>query len=555
MTCVSPGPDAPAPGSQSCCAWRRSASVLRAGWLCCTVVLLLACGWLECAEGQEEIREYDFDLSKGIVLYNSARYSEAERYLREAVRAKPGDPMAGYYLGQSLLRLKRYQAAEERFREILRHDPEDARARLGLGMALYHQERYTDALANLTMAEPRLKDEPLLYYYRALAAAGRDSFDQSSENFVRAGELDPDFAQDPQYQRGAALYRQGNTDQAAAAFQSAVQATTLAPQGGGTPSLGPALRSTAKRWDAMFAISAQYDSNVVLLPGGVAPPGGNTGISHKDDFVTVLSGYGEYRFVQDDTWTVGTGYGFYQNLHARLSEFNVQDHTPTLYVQRRFGAMQVRLQYILDYVTVGGDPYLLSNALQPTLTVSEHERTYTQAFVRYQYKDFKSFRDDRVFLGLPVNRTRDGVNWMVGGLQYLLLPENRGHVRVGYTFDTDRTGGEDVTQALPGRPTHADWSYIGHRFTTGIAYQPMAATTVDLAFDYYRQNYDSPNSYSETGTTVRTDNVFLLTGTAVRDLGSGLWAAFQYSFTRDQSNVAVFDYTRHIVSLTVGGSF
>src|SRR4051812_11403102 len=96
---------------------RLTASRLWAGFAC-TVILVLVSGMgpLHAADDVEEPREYDFDLSKGLVLYHSERYSEAERYLAEAVKAKPGDPVAGYYLGQSLLRLKRYGTAEERYR-------------------------------------------------------------------------------------------------------------------------------------------------------------------------------------------------------------------------------------------------------------------------------------------------------------------------------------------------------------------------------------------------------------------------------------------------------
>ena len=235
------------------------------------------------------------------------------------------------------------------------------------------------------------------------------------------------------------------------------------------------------------------------------------------------------------------------------ADFNVFDLAPSLYVERRLGSAQLRLQYTLDYVTVGGDAYLLSNAIQPTLTIPESERTYTQAFFRYQNKDFKSFRDDQ--LGAPVNQTRDANNYMLGAMQYWRFPNDRGYVRGGYIFDTDQTGGGDVSTATPGVPTSADWQYLGHRLSTGIAYQPLAATTLQLAFDYYRQNYSNPNSFSPDGTTVRRDNVYQLTGTAVRDIRSWLWLAFQYSYTRDQSNVDAFNYTRNIVSLTVGGAF
>jgi len=420
---------------------------------------------------------------------------------------------------------------------------------MGLGMALYHEGRHSDALASLVSAETGVPDEPLLYYYEGLAAADLHSYPQASEKFLRAGALDPELAQDTHYKRGASFYSQGKPEQAVSEFRTAVY-TEAPPAAVSTASAATVLSSPTKRWDLRAALSLQYDSNVVLLPSGVSSPGNN--ISHKDDFVTVLAGSGEYRFVQNDLWTVGAGYGFYQNLHARLSDFNVQDHTPTLYVQRRLGSAQLRFQYLLDYVTVGGDSYLLSNALLSTLTVPESDRTYTQAFFRYQNKDFKDFQLD----ASGVNPTRDANNFMLGAMQYFLLQDNRWHLRAGYTFDTDRTGSRAADgPAFSGQHTQADWSYIGHRFSTGVAFQPMAATKLDLALDYYRQGYDNPNSFSVDGTTVRRDNLFFMTGTVVRDLSSWLWVAFQYSYTRDDSNVPAFSYVRNVVSFTLGGNF
>lgn len=499
------------------------------------------------AESLEPNQDYDFHLSKGLYLYSRHEDKESQRALAQALSAKPGDPVAGYYLGRSLLRSRQYGAAEDRFREVLQRHPDNGQARLGLGMALYHQGRHADALDNLSAAESRVHDEPLVYYYQGLAAAALHSFKEAGEKFQRAGALDPEYAQDVHYKRGASFYGQGKLEQAADEFRAAMNADVARQAPAAAPQ--DPLRSPAKRWDLNAALSLQYDSNVVLLPSGLSTPGNN--ISRKDDFVTVFAGGGEYRFIQDDTWTVGAGAGFYQNLHAKLSDFNTMDLTPTLYAQRRIGAGSLRFQYLLDYVTVGGDSFLLSNALLSTVTVPESERTYTQAFVRYQHKDFMEFQLDRS----GVNPTRDANNWMVGAMQYLMFQDNRGHVRAGYTFDTDRTGGGDVAQAVPGLPSKADWSYIGHRFSTGVAFQPLTATKVDLAFDYYRQGYDNPNSFSGSGTTVRKDNVFLLTGTAVRDLNSWLWAAFQYSYTRDDANIAAFSYVRHVVSFTLGGRF
>ena len=518
-----------------------------AAW-CFALVFIVALTSPKVLEGAEDHNEYDFNLAKGLYFYNQGRYGEAERSLKEAFNAKPGDQTSGYYLGLTSLRLQRFREAEERFREVLKRHPDDARAHMGLGMALYHQDRYREASTELAMAERTLKDDPLLYAYAGLAAAEQQSYEQAADKFLRAGKLDPELANDARYQRGVTLHSQRQYQQATAEFRSAVEGGRPSIPAAERPLPAPGVPSPSKRWGANYGLSLQYDSNVVLLPGGSALP---NNISHKDDFVTAFNGYGEYRFLKTDNWTVGAGGGFFANVHARLSDFNVFDLAPTLYVERRLGSAQLRVQYILDYVTVGGDPYLLSNAIQPTLTIPESDRTYTVAFFRYQNKDFKSFRDDQ--FGVAVNQTRDANNYMLGAMQYWKVFADRGYVRAGYTFDTDRTPGGDGP-TTPGVPTSADWQYIGHRLSTGVAYQPLAATTLQLAFDYYRQNYSNPNSFSP-DLTVRKDNIIQFTGTAVRDLRSWLWLAFQYSYTRDQANVEVFDYTRHIISLTVGGAF
>ncbi len=517
------------------------------------LVVMLSLGFVlaAAARGMEPDEQYDWLISKGLYLYHAQEDAEAQRLLNEALTLRPGDRTAGYYLGRLLLRSGRADEAEARFREVLRAHPDDAKARMGLGMALYHQGNYADAQANLSAAEPSLGDDALLHYYQGLAASDLHQYKQAGERFVKAGSLDQDLGADVRYRRGTSFYGQGRYEEAVSEFRAATSAGVAAAGMAAAPPVqgGREEPLRQRRWDLNAALSLQYDSNVILLPSGVDTPG--LGISRQDDFVTVLTGRGEYRFIQNDTWTAGAGYSFYQNLHAKLSDFNVQDNTPTIYAQRRLGPGSLRFQYLLDYVTVGGDSYLLSNALQSVLTYPQSERTFTQGYFRYQNKDFKSFDLDP----FGANETRDANNYLVGAMQYLSFANRRGHVRLGYTFDTDRTAGGDVDRAVPGRPSSTDWSYFGHRFSTGVGFRPLPATSVDLAFDYYRQNYDNPNSFSFDGTTVRKDNIFLLTGTAVHELRSWLWLGFQYSYTRDDANIPVFSYVRHIVSFTVGGRF
>ncbi|WP_447978765.1 tetratricopeptide repeat protein [Candidatus Nitrospira bockiana] len=526
--------------------------------------------WIDPALGQTTVnlQQYDLAFSKGIFKFNQGKYDEAQLLFTQALDAKPGDPEAGYYLGQSLIRSRNYSGAEQTFRRFVEADPSFARARLGLAMAQYYQGKHQEALANLVAAQAQLPNDPLVYYFQGLAHIRLGAYEQAEAPLTKAMQLSPDLAPEGHYHRGIALYGQGRAEEAKSEFEAAIAAEpsssvaqssrqylALIRDGAAAgerrgldptqprPALPPA---ELKRWDLLLTISPQYDTNVVLLPLGVQPPGGTTGISRKDDYRTVFTLRGEYRPLQTETWTVGTAYGFYQSFHRELDAFDVQNHTPALYIQHRYGRLQSRVDYLFDYVTVGREPFLVSNAVRPVFTVREGTSWFTQVQLGYQYKDFK---EDRFAL----NSTRDGINWLFGVTQFFHFAENAGVARIGYIFDTDRTGGEG--QPIARVASHADWSYKGHRLSSGVRLPPIWTLTPDLTFDYYRQNYDNPNSFSPDGRTVRQDDIFIVTAGVSRALTTNLIVGLQYSYTRDKSNVPVFDYERNVFSLTLTGSF
>ena len=295
----------------------------------------------------------------------------------------------------------------------------------------------------------------------------------------------------------------------------------------------------------------QYDSNVVLLPLGTQPPAGSAGISQRSDFRHILYLRGEYRPIQSDVWTAGAAYGLYQSFHSLLSHFDVKNHSPTAFVQRNFGSFQARLQYAFNYVKVGQAPYLVAHSFQPLFTLAEGSHAYTQLHLAYQGKDFQDGAP-QIF---PQNSARDGKNWLIGVTQHRLFADNAGSARLGVTYDTDRTGGGNPAVATPGMQTNADWAYKGWLVSSGISFPPVSTLKLDLTFDYYRQRYDNPNSFSPAGTLRRRDDIYFFAGTLTRDLTNSLSLSFQYSYTRDQNNLSVFDYNRSVFSFVLAGHF
>src|SRR5688500_5814977 len=287
-------------------------------WACAAWLVLAS------AAGAEVPNEtYDFSITKGIVEFGRRHYEQAATLFEQARQAVPGDREATAYLGQTLLRLKRYEEAEALFQELTASRPSYPQAWLGLALSHTQRGKYHEALASLGEAQKMDPNNPLIYFYQGVISHELKAFNQSPALFSRAMALSPDLTPTARYYTGMSYYQRGLLDQAQKEFEAAI--------GSGEPEsevvrtaraileqrTAPPKR--AKQWDLNLSISGQYDSNVVLLPIGIQPPGGPTGISQKDDFRMTFYARGEYRPIQNSVWTAGIAYGFYQSLNQTLT--------------------------------------------------------------------------------------------------------------------------------------------------------------------------------------------------------------------------------------------
>jgi tetratricopeptide (TPR) repeat protein len=520
------------------------------GLLACAVWLLVCP--VTAARGQSALEAYEMNYSRGAVEFSRGRYEEAEGFFRAALRAKPDDPEAGLYLGQTLLRRKRYREAEAVFRTLTERDEHNGAAWFGLGAAQYHQKRFTEAKDSLLAAEKASPDDPLVQYYLGLVHHELGEFAEGPGRFQQAMTLSPDLAPSAQYYTGVAHLRLGASAKAREALEAVIAADPDSDQAKSARELLAQLEAGApppSRWKINAATGIEYDTNVVLLPGGTSPPAGGTGISQQADYRSVMTGSLDLRGFEVERWTGGIAYGIYQSFHSRLSGFDVEDHAPSAYLKYEDGPWALNLQYIYNYTLVGRSPYLNANTALATVSLAESDNFVTQLQFRYMDKVFRSGR----FL---LNQARNGKNWLVGLTQYAGFADNKGRVWLGYIFDTDVTGGGSPTVAAPpNTPDNADWAYQGHHVTTGIEFPPLWTLEPSLAFDWIHQQYLNPNSYSVDGTTRRRDNIYSFTGAVSRDFGDHFSLTFQYAYNRDDTNVDVFTYTRNVFSLMLSASF
>lgn len=487
------------------------------------------------------VQDYELHFTKGIAMYDIGEYEKAKAELAQALTAKPDDNQATLYLARTNNRANNYAKAERLLLQLLERDPAMKGARFDLGVAQFNLEKYEQALAQFSKAVKENPDKPLPYFYEGLTLNKLERYDRAPARFARARLIDPELTASAQYQSGLAYFRANLRDEAQDAFDSVIAAEPDSPLARSSreflaqvATATPPDQTKSKPWDLTLMVSPQYDSNVILqAPGGQRPED----ISRQQDIKTTFYGHGEYRFKETEKMTLGSSYAFYQSLHTELTQFDVQAHSPSLFATYLLGNnIRARMEYKLDAFSLGTVPYLIAHSLHPMVMLAHSPESITQLQYRYQAKNF---RDDRKLF--PENSDRDGDNNLVGLTHFHLFSEKQGNLRVSYMFDSDDTS----------NPT---WDYQGHQLTFGVTAPPWKTIRIDASFDYYRQDYINANEFSPT-LVKRQDDILRTSLTITKPIGSSYSAGLQYMYTRNQSNVSVFDYNRSLFALMVNGKF
>jgi Flp pilus assembly protein TadD len=197
--------------------------------------------WLEKHPG-----DYVAHFNLGSVLAQSGSLTEAERHLREAIRARPGDATALTGLGAVLHEAGRAEEAVACYRDVLARRPDHAHARYNLGTGLMALGRNAEALSHfrrLLEQEPQDVDAlnnvgyllaesgdlpgAIAHYERSVRLAPADADAWSTLGYLLAsrGQLDAAAAR---YRRALAL------DPAHEEARRGLEAVRLSLEGGGS---------------------------------------------------------------------------------------------------------------------------------------------------------------------------------------------------------------------------------------------------------------------------------------------------------------------------------
>ena len=483
---------------------------------------------------------YDLFFTKALSHINQKKYSEAVEELQRALSAKPNDLDASYYLGVALNKVGRNKEAEEVLKKVTALDPKFEKVHFDFGVVEYELGKYPEALRELGLAEKADPDNGLIYYYQGLTYHHMENYERSSPRFLRAVAMAPELGLTAHYYAGIGYYRRGISLEAKDEFEEAVKIDPASQVARSAQEFLAQLetpKKKAKRWDITLSTAYQYDSNVILLPGGSTLP---AGISRKGDNRVLFYARGGYRFLETENWSLGTAYSFYQSFHAELKTFNIQNHQGSAFLLYRQSGMQLRIPYEFNYALVDGDVYLRSHAITPTFTIPESPRTFTELHYGYASKNFVNTTQ------FTSNDDRDGLNHEAGIAQSVMF-NKIGRLRVGYNFERELTGTST---------TQDDWAYEGHKVSGEIGLSIPMGLRLHLEADYALQYYDNPNALSFPANTIkRTDRIQTYTVSLSKTFGKWVTFTLQYFYNRNVSNIPAFDYDRSVTSAIVAGNF
>ena len=508
-------------------------------------------------------------VDRAVLAYNEKRYDAALKELQEALRLNPQSVDALYYQGLVYSALDRpgdARAALEKARAI---QPADADVAFQLGVLHFAQKEYEQAeplLRQAYQADPR---RPNIGYYLGFIEYRKKNY-RDALTLLRANvPSDDNFAQLAHFYTGLAVAALGYAGEARAEIDQALRLQPVSPLVAPMQRFGEILQkaeSEEKFFRGELRLGVYYDTNVPVVPDPNSDitttiiRQSNQRRKSGGELATVNLGY---TWLKNPDWEGDISYRFLQSYNNHLTEFNTQSHTPTLSIARRgaaqkaFGELpyEAGLQVTYDFISLGNAPFVQRGIVSSYLTLAANAGNITTLQYTFQWKDF--YDQDRVVR----SENRDANNYMMGLAHVLLFDGGRHFARLGYQFDAEFAEGDN-------------WSYQGQRLVTGFQYSlPWWELRLRYDLDFHWRFYPNKNTLQPAtapNTVKRRDREpihqigitrdfvpdFLKSSSFCGANGScSLNVALEYLNDRNQSNLAVFQYKRHVVTTSVAWRF
>ena len=482
------------------------------------------------------------ELLEGIDLYKQEAYGAAEAAFIVARQKEPENSTAAFFLGMTYKQVADYPKAAEQFEDAVTLTPRikealieliDVLTRIGTPESLARAEKW------IAVAEKEAIYPAKTAFLKGMVLGKQGKNDEAIAAFEQSKSLDPSVAQSADFQIAMSHLRAKRLDQARQQLDSAV---LLDPNSDLASFARQYQDSVSQRledvWRFTVSASGLYDTNLLLRwndvqsappwPGGEEEtPGVNTNV--RVDYRPVLKGNWLFnaQFAFDGTW--------YQNNSTTNDTLSAGIYAVPGY---NYGRYSVNLAANYNYASKKRPYYQDASeffSIGPLFRFVLSSDQLLEFFAGYDKKEFelapidpRGDRDSDTF--------RTYVSWFFSNVAGAFV-----NLRLAY-LDENANG--------------EWWSNIGTQLLANVTIPATDKFRIQLSGQGFWKNFDTEvpdprviGGSSVTLSTKRRDDQFQ----GILGFNYELWITDllligQYTYTRNESNVAIYDYDRQIIS-------
>ncbi len=490
--------------------------------------------------------ESDVYVDRGILAYDAKQYGDALQSFQEALRLAPDNINALYYTGLTYMALQQYGAAQAVLEQAQKLAPKDLDVAFQLAVAYFLQQQYDKAEPLFRQVYASQPQRPNLGYYLGLIEYRKQDYRGALQFFRANVPSDENFAQLTKFYAGLSLSALGLAGQARSEIEEAIRLQPASPLTAAAERfrdvLGPAVRAE-RNFHVDAKVSFFYDDNVAVIPSKSTDPVAEVA-RNAPHRTTGELGYVrfEYQPLRTPDWEGTIAYSLLQTLNNDVSHFNTQNHTGTAALTYKTSLRNMPtvggLTFVYDYISLDDRNFLNRYTVSPFMTLVWDAMNLSQGQFRFQLKDFMHEKT----LVAPSD-DRDAFNYMAGLIHFFRFQADQHYIKLGYQIDWEDAQG-------------SNWTYLGHRFLVGGQYTlPWGDIRLRYDLDAHLRDYRNPHTFLPGGcapcTTHRSDKELTHVFSASKDLPGNITLSLEYLLDMNISNLALYDYTRNVVSFSV----
>lgn len=235
-----------------------------------------------------------------------------------------------------------------------------------------------------------------------------------------------------------------------------------------------------------------------------------------------------YKFVDSKTDKFSVSYDFSQSLHAKLSDFDIQSHSLSLYGSTQFDGATVDGTYSYYHLLLAGRNFLDIHMLNPGVLYPVAPQIFVRGDYFYMYKSF-----------LGADAPRSGSHHQPEAEMFYFFDQAHAYVLLGGDYQIETTNGPE-------------FAYKGYELKAGLKmpfdfFSGEGEFTANYA--YLNRNYD--NITPSIGAK-RFENRSTVKVGAEVPVVDRLAFALDYQFIDRHSNLPTANYTENVIGGTLG---